>query len=154
LGAFLFPASKNIRAVSSAAFIRYPPPPLPQKRTTSAFFVRADEDNSCFLNSHTNSRHLQQQQQQRRGLAMSSDELAKAQNAGAEEVTIFDKIIAGDIPCTEVYSDDKVLAFRDISPQGPVHIVVIPKNRDGLTQLSKARPDQKELLGHLMYVGK
>ena len=115
--------------------------------------MRAEEDSSCFLNSHTSSRHLQQQQQ-RRGLAMSSDELAKAQNAGAEEVTIFDKIIAGDIPYTEVYSDDKVLAFRDINAQGPVHIVVIPKNRDWLTQLSKGRPDQKELLGHLMYVGK
>jgi histidine triad (HIT) family protein len=82
-----------------------------------------------------------------------SDELAKAQAAAPEEVTIFDKIVRGDIPCQEVYSDDKVLAFRDVNPTAPVHILVIPKNRDGLSQLSKARPDQKELLGHLMYVG-
>jgi histidine triad (HIT) family protein len=66
--------------------------------------------------------------------------------------TIFDKIISGDIPCNKVFEDDLVLAFRDISPQAPTHILVIPKNRDGLTQLSKARPDQKEALGHLLYV--
>lgn len=40
---------------------------------------------------------------------------------------IFCKIIAGDIPSTKVYEDDDILAFRDINPQAPVHIVVIPK---------------------------
>ena len=40
----------------------------------------------------------------------------------------------------------------DINPQAPVHILVIPKNRDGLTKLSNAREDQKYILGHLMYV--
>lgn len=84
----------------------------------------------------------------------SNDEQAKAQAAAPEEDTIFDKIVRGDIPCKEVYSDDKVLAFRDVNPVAPVHILVIPKNRDGLSQLSKARADQKELLGHIMYVGK
>jgi histidine triad (HIT) family protein len=49
----------------------------------------------------------------------------------------FDKIIKKDIPSTIVYEDEKVLAFRDINPQAPVHIVLIPKVRDGLTQLSK-----------------
>ena len=44
------------------------------------------------------------------------------------------------------------LAFRDINPQAPVHIILIPKSRDGLTKLSNAREDQKELLGHLLYV--
>jgi diadenosine tetraphosphate (Ap4A) HIT family hydrolase len=44
------------------------------------------------------------------------------------------------------------MAFRDVNPQAPVHFLVIPKNRDGLTQLTKAREDQKPLLGHLMYV--
>lgn len=57
----------------------------------------------------------------------------------------FDKIIAKEIPSTIVYEDDKVLAFRDINPQAPVHILVIPKIRDGLTQLGKvpliARPE-------------
>ena len=41
--------------------------------------------------------------------------------------TIFDKILRGDIPCDEVYSDDRCLAFRDIAPQAPVHVLVIPR---------------------------
>ena len=40
---------------------------------------------------------------------------------------LFCKIIAGQIPCDKVYEDDKVLAFRDINPQAPVHVLVIPK---------------------------
>ena len=50
---------------------------------------------------------------------------------------LFCKIIAGDIPSTKVYEDDLVLAFRDIAPQAPTHILVIPKNHipsvDGIT---------------------
>jgi HIT domain len=49
----------------------------------------------------------------------------------------FDKIIAKEVRSDIVYEDDKVLAFRDINPQAPVHILIIPKLRDGLTQLSK-----------------
>ena len=49
----------------------------------------------------------------------------------------FDKIIAKEIPSTIVYEDDKVLAFKDINPEAPVHVLVIPKFRDGLTQLGK-----------------
>ena len=41
--------------------------------------------------------------------------------------TIFGKILRGEIPCDEVYSDDRCLAFRDIAPQAPVHVLVIPK---------------------------
>ena len=40
----------------------------------------------------------------------------------------------------------------DINPQAPVHIIVIPKRRDGLTKLSNARENQKDVLGHLLYV--
>lgn len=40
---------------------------------------------------------------------------------------IFCKIIAGDIPSTKVYEDDKILAFKDINPMAPVHVLVIPK---------------------------
>ena len=43
------------------------------------------------------------------------------------ENCLFCKIIAGDIPSTKVYEDDSVLAFRDIAPQAPTHILVIPK---------------------------
>ncbi|TQD75951.1 hypothetical protein C1H46_038524 [Malus baccata] len=51
--------------------------------------------------------------------------------------TIFDKIINQEIPAKVVFEDDKVLAFRDINPQAPIHILIIPKVRDGLTGLSK-----------------
>ena len=86
-----------------------------------------------------------------------SDEVQKAQEAAAANAdtappTIFDKLVSGEIPSDKVYEDDSVLAFRDIAPQGPVHICLIPKKRDGLTQLCKAREDQKAMLGHLMYV--
>ncbi len=45
--------------------------------------------------------------------------------------TIFDKIIAGEISAQVVYEDDRVLAFRDINPQAPVHVLVIPKKKVG-----------------------
>lgn len=44
-----------------------------------------------------------------------------------DENNIFAKILRGDIPCDKVYEDEHVLAFNDISPQAPTHILVIPK---------------------------
>jgi len=41
---------------------------------------------------------------------------------------IFCKIIRGEIPCAKVYEDDKILAFDDINPMAPVHVIIIPKN--------------------------
>lgn len=72
--------------------------------------------------------------------------------AGAGPETAFDNILSGKWPSNKVYEDDTVLAFRDINPQAPVHIIVIPKHRDGLTKLSNARDDQEGILGHLMFV--
>lgn len=72
--------------------------------------------------------------------------------ADSEPATIFDKIIAKQIPANIIYEDDDALAFRDISPQAPTHFLVIPKRRDGLTRLAKATPAHKAILGHLMYV--
>lgn len=46
-----------------------------------------------------------------------------------DDQNIFAKILRGEIPCDKVYEDDHVLAFNDISPQAPVHILVIPKGR-------------------------
>ena len=55
---------------------------------------------------------------------------------------LFCKIIAGDIPSTKVYEDELVLAFRDIAPQAPTHILVIPKTHipsvDGITAENSA----------------
>lgn len=77
---------------------------------------------------------------------------AAARDMTAETGTIFDKIISKQIPADIVYEDELCLAFNDISPQAPTHFLVIPKSRDGLTQLSKAVESNKALLGHLMFV--
>nr|ABN05958.1 Histidine triad (HIT) protein [Medicago truncatula] len=52
--------------------------------------------------------------------------------------TMFDRsIIKRENPSTVFYEDDEVLAFRDIAPEAPPHIIIIPKSRNGLTGLSK-----------------
>lgn len=62
--------------------------------------------------------------------------------------TIFDKIIQREIPADIVYEDDQALAFKDINPQAPVHILVIPKKP--IPRVSEAEPDDQALLGHLL----
>ena len=65
--------------------------------------------------------------------------------------TIFDKILSGEIPCEKVFSDEKCLAFKDITPQAPTHILLIPKVRAGLTRISNAVESHQQILGKLMY---
>ncbi len=48
---------------------------------------------------------------------------------GYDDQNIFAKILRGEIPCGKVYEDDNVLAFNDINPQAPVHVLVIPKGK-------------------------
>ena len=43
-------------------------------------------------------------------------------------MTIFERIIAGELPCDRVYEDDQCLAFKDINPVAPLHVLVVPKN--------------------------
>jgi histidine triad (HIT) family protein len=62
--------------------------------------------------------------------------------------TIFQKIIDREIPADIVYEDELCLAFRDINPQAPVHILLIPKQP--IPMLSSAQPEDQQLLGHLM----
>jgi histidine triad (HIT) family protein len=64
--------------------------------------------------------------------------------------TIFSKIINKEIPADIVYEDDLSLAFRDVNPRAPVHILVIPKKQ--MVKLSDAEISDQELLGHLMLV--
>lgn len=64
--------------------------------------------------------------------------------------TIFDKIIAGDIPADKVMETDKILAFKDIHPAAPAHVLVIPKDRNALTRISRASEEHVEILGRLM----
>ena len=66
------------------------------------------------------------------------------------EETIFSKIIKGEINCDEVYSDEKCMAFRDIQPQAPTHILVIPKKT--ISSLKEAIYEDKELLGHMLLI--
>ncbi|MBW2501878.1 MAG: histidine triad nucleotide-binding protein [Deltaproteobacteria bacterium] len=62
--------------------------------------------------------------------------------------TIFTKIINKEIPADIVYEDDWCLAFRDINPRAPVHILIIPKK--AMAQLNDAESGDRELLGHIM----
>lgn len=63
-------------------------------------------------------------------------------------MTIFQKIIDKQIPATIVYEDDDVLAFRDILPVAPVHVLVIPKR--AITGVSRSTNDDTLLLGKLL----
>lgn len=65
------------------------------------------------------------------------------------EDTIFGKIIRREIPADIVYEDDLCLAFRDITPQAPTHILVIPKKP--IPKLAEAVEEDKALLGHMLF---
>jgi histidine triad (HIT) family protein len=62
--------------------------------------------------------------------------------------TLFSKIIAREIPADIVYEDERCLAFRDINPQAPVHVLLIPKQE--IPQLVDAGAGDQALLGHLL----
>jgi histidine triad (HIT) family protein len=62
--------------------------------------------------------------------------------------TIFSKIIRREIPADIVYEDDLILAFHDVHPQAPVHILVIPKQP--IESIATVTPTDQALLGHLM----
>ena len=60
---------------------------------------------------------------------------------------IFCKIVAGDIPADKVYEDDSVVAFRDLNPQAPTHILIIP--RQHIATLNDLRTEDEPVAGHL-----
>ena len=62
--------------------------------------------------------------------------------------TLFSKIIDRQIPADIIYEDELCLAFRDINPQAPVHVLVIPKKP--IAKLSDARIEDQDILGHLL----
>ncbi|MEO0480259.1 MAG: histidine triad nucleotide-binding protein [Planctomycetota bacterium] len=67
-----------------------------------------------------------------------------------DEQNVFAKILRGEIPSDRVYEDERCIAFRDVHPVAPVHVLVIP--RDPLENLGASEDSQTELLGHLMRV--
>ena len=63
---------------------------------------------------------------------------------------LFCKIVAGDIPSTKVYEDEKVLAFRDIAPMAPTHILVIPKMHIG--SVAEISAENSDVVAHIFEV--
>ena len=62
--------------------------------------------------------------------------------------TLFEKIIAREIPARIVYEDELVIAFHDIAPQAPTHVLLIPKA--AIPRIAEAQPNDHQVLGHLM----
>lgn len=62
--------------------------------------------------------------------------------------TLFERIVAREIPAEILHEDDLVLAFRDIDPKAPVHVLIIPKNP--IPRIAEAEADDRDLLGHLL----
>ena len=62
--------------------------------------------------------------------------------------TLFEKITAREIPASIVYEDDLVVAFRDITPQAPTHVLIVP--RKPIPRIAEASPEDQVVLGHLL----
>ena len=74
-----------------------------------------------------------------------------AENQGEDMAdNIFAKIIRKEIPAKVVYEDDRALAFHDVNPKAPVHVLIVPKQE--IARVSEAKPGDEPLLGHLLTV--
>ncbi len=62
--------------------------------------------------------------------------------------TLFEKICQGEIPADIVYQDDRCVCFRDIAPQAPTHLLLVP--RKPIPRIGEATSDDQELLGHML----
>lgn len=71
-----------------------------------------------------------------------------------DDDNIFAKILRGEIPCSRVYEDEHVLAFRDINPQAPQHILVVPKGRYVSWDDFSDRASEAEIAGFVRAVGR
>ena len=67
-----------------------------------------------------------------------------------EQDCLFCRIVAGEIPSDIIYNDERSLAFRDINPQAPVHVLVVP--REHIESLDEATQKDEAMLGHLLRV--
>ena len=68
----------------------------------------------------------------------------------SEQTCLFCRIIAGEVPADIIYQDERSIAFRDINPQAPVHVLIIP--RDHMESLDEAAQRDEATLGHLLRV--
>jgi len=62
--------------------------------------------------------------------------------------TLFENIVAREIPAKIIFEDDLVLAFHDIKPQAPTHVLIIPKKP--IPRIAEAKPEDHKVLGHLL----
>ena len=67
-------------------------------------------------------------------------------------MTIFEKIISREIPAKIIYEDDDLIAFHDVDPQAPVHVLIVPKRK--ITRLAEAHADDAQTLGRLIVASK
>jgi histidine triad (HIT) family protein len=67
-------------------------------------------------------------------------------------MTIFEKIVAREIPAKIIWEDDDAIAFHDVDPQAPVHILIVPKKR--IARLAEAQDTDKAVLGKLLLVAR
>ena len=67
-------------------------------------------------------------------------------------MTIFEKIIARQIPAEVIWEDEDAVAFHDVNPQAPLHVLIVPKRV--VARLSDAKDDDRELLGKLLLVAR
>lgn len=67
-------------------------------------------------------------------------------------MTIFKRIINRELPANIVYEDDQSLAFHDINPQAPTHVIIIPKKE--IPSLAKSSDEDEAVLGHLLVVAR
>lgn len=63
---------------------------------------------------------------------------------------LFCKIVSGEIPSSKVYEDDKILAFRDINPQAPIHILIIPKEH--IDSVDKINSSNSSVVAHIFEI--
>ncbi|WP_136161941.1 histidine triad nucleotide-binding protein [Sphingomonas flavalba] len=70
-----------------------------------------------------------------------------------DDANVFARILRGELPCTRIYEDEHVLAFHDINPQAPTHILVIPKGRYVSWDDFSARATDAEIAGFVRAVG-
>lgn len=76
------------------------------------------------------------------------DESGKHSHARGVIKTLFEKIIAREIPARIVFEDDKVCAFHDINPQAPTHVLIVPKKP--IVRIAEAAAEDHQTLGHLL----
>lgn len=64
--------------------------------------------------------------------------------------TVFGKIIKGEIPCEKVFENESIIAFKDINPHAPVHILIVPKKE--ISSLQEVKPEDYPLIGEVIGV--